>query len=362
MRLFFYIALILTISSCKIFDGTLKSKSIAKSYDIPDYDQDGVLDQPDKWPDTDGDGISDDVDYCPNIQGTIQEHGCPTKNIEIAMSSMVSYDVPDQFIHSLDEIENKELRDYFIELGFSVQDINTEILNKMSNRGKISNEEYSRLLLQIQKMEAPNLSSNSKPTWIPDVENMDIIDKTIEDTTSSNGTIAYSVPNNMIVGKTYPIKVRITKQKGNEAKQLLIIGDRQIPINDATIDSKITVENIRVEKTMTAQLLSEDGAFEISTMNTDNQIIEDEGYTEWSWVVVPLKSGNNYLKMIIKIKVISEKETHYKDIVVFDKNIQVKSNLSLGVKSWISQYWQWLMTTIIIPLFIFFYKKMSKKE
>jgi hypothetical protein len=66
--------------------------------------------------------------------------------------------------------------------------------------------------------------------------------------------------------------------------------------------------------------------------------------------------------MIIKIKVVSGEETHYKDIIVFDKNIQVKSNLSLGVKSWISQYWQWLMTTIIIPLFIFFYKKMSKKE
>ena len=68
--------------------------------------------------------------------------------------------------------------------------------------------------------------------------------------------------------------------------------------------------------------------------------------------------------MIIKIKVISEGETFFKEIVVFDKNIEVKSNVKMEVKSWLSQYWQWLMTTIIIPLVVFFYKrkKGEKKE
>jgi len=334
MRLFFYIALILTISSCGIFKGTVEPDPIV----VVDYDLDGVPDF------TDEDTI--DIITEPNI----------------VMSNLVSYDVPDQFIHSLDEIENKELRDYFVELGFSVQDINIEILNKMANRGKVSGEEYNRLLFQIESGKAPSLSSNSNPTWIPDVENMDIVDKTTEDTTSSKGTIAYSVPNDMVVGKQYPIKVRITKEKGKEVNQTLVLGDREIPISDVTLDSKVTIENIRVERTMTAQLLSEDDAFEISAMNTDNQVVEDEGYTEWSWVVVPLKSGTSYLKMIIKIKVVSGEETYYKDIVVFDKNIKVKANVSLGVESWLSKYWQWLMTTIIIPLVIFFYKKRKEKK
>lgn len=193
-------------------------------------------------------------------------------------------------------------------------------------------------------------------------ENVNIIDKTVEDTTSSKGTIAYSVPNDMIVGNKYPIKVRITKNKGDEVNKTLVLGDREIPINDVSHNSNITIENIRVERTMTTQLLSEDGTFEISKMNTDNQIIEDDGYTEWGWVVVPLKSGTSYLKMVIKIKIVSGDETHYKDIVVFDKNIQVKANISLGVKSWISLYWQWVITTIITPLIIFLYKRKKSKK
>lgn len=354
MRLFFYITLILTLSSCNIFKGTMKSDPLIVVDSVEEFAE--------EWPDTDGDGITDDKDNCPFTPGTIGTQGCPEEKPHLVMANLVSYDAPDHFIHSLDEIENEDLKNYFKELGSSIQDINIEILNGMANRGIISGEEYNKLLLQIEEGEVPNLPSNVKSPYIPDIENMNIVDKTSEDTTSSKGTIAYSVPSEMVVGNKYPIKVRITKEKGKEINRTLVLGDREIPISDVTLDSKITIENIRVERTMTAQLLSEDGAFEISAMNTDKQVVEDEGYTEWSWVVVPLKSGTSYLKMIIKIKVVSGEETYYKDIVVFDKNIQVKANVSLGVKSWISQYWQWLMTTIIIPLAIFFYKKRKEKK
>ena len=79
-------------------------------------------------------------------------------------------------------------------------------------------------------------------------------------------------------------------------------------------------------------------------------------------MVTPIKSGKTYLKLIIRIKIEVDGEANYKDIVVFDKDIEVKANASLEVKSWLAEYWQWLMTTIIIPLVIFFYKKRNKKE
>lgn len=358
MRLFFYIALILSFSSCRMAKRPVTDQSDIAS-DSLNYDLDGVPDFVDEITDTDGDGINDSEDKCPEIRGTIDNEGCPIISLEVS-ESITYHSLPDHFIKSLSEIEDKELRNYFIESGFSVRDVNVEILNSMRNRGLVSEKQYSEYRKQIQLGKVPSISNNS--TWIPDVENMDIIDKTKRDTSSSKGTIAYSVPSNMIVGKQYPIKVRITKEKGKEINKTLVLGDREIPISDVTLDSKITIENIRVERTMTAQLLSEDGAFKISKMNTDSQVIEDAGYTEWSWIVVPINSGDNYLKMIIKIKVVSGKEIYYKDIVVFEKNIKVKTNVSLGVKSWISQYWQWLMTTIIIPLVIFFYKKRKNKE
>jgi hypothetical protein len=197
--------------------------------------------------------------------------------------------------------------------------------------------------------------------YIPEVENMDIVDNTSDDN-SSKGTIAYSVPKEMKVGESYVIKLRITKDKGKEVNKTLVLGDREIPISDVNIDSRVTIENVRVAKTMTAELMSEDGAFKVTPQNTSKQVIEDGEYTEWGWMVTPLKSGKTYLKLIIKIKIDVDGETTYKDIVVFDKDIEVKANLKHGVKSWISEYWQWLMTTIIIPVVVFFYKKREKKK
>jgi RNAse (barnase) inhibitor barstar len=197
--------------------------------------------------------------------------------------------------------------------------------------------------------------------YIPEVENMDIVDNTSDDN-SSKGTIAYSVPKEMKVGESYVIKLRITKDKGKEVNKTLVLGDREIPISDVNIDSRVTIENVRVAKTMTAELMSEDGAFKVTPQNTSKQVIEDGEYTEWGWMVTPLKSGKTYLKLIIKIKIDVDGETTYKDIVVFDKDIEVKANLKHGVKSWLSEYWQWLMTTIIIPVVVFFYKKREKKK
>lgn len=204
---------------------------------------------------------------------------------------------------------------------------------------------------------------NTQPSKI------EVIDKTVLEKkeeinqNNSTGTIAYSVPKEMQVGKSYQIKLRITKEKGKEINKMLIVGgDREIPISDVQIDSKVTIENIRVENTMTAELISQNDIFTITPLNTNKQIIEKESYTEWGWIVSPQKSGKTFLKLIIKIKIENNGELNYKDIVVFDKNIEVKSNFSHGVKSWISQYWQWLLSTIIIPIIIFFYKRREKNK
>jgi hypothetical protein len=172
------------------------------------------------------------------------------------------------------------------------------------------------------------------------------------------GVIAYSVPGEMKVGDKYQIKVRISKEQN---KTKLIVGDRNISINDENVNSNVTIESIRVEPTMSALLLSSE-AFEINPLSTETQNIEDLGYTEWGWVVKPLKSGNNFLKLIVKVKVKTDDDVYYKDIVIFDKSIKIKTNIKHGLSEWLSSYWQWLMTTIIIPLVIFFYKKRKGKE
>jgi hypothetical protein len=51
-----------------------------------------------------------------------------------------------------------------------------------------------------------------------------------------------------------------------------------------------------------------------------------------------------------------------KDIVVFNRFIQVKTNVPVAVEGFFEKYWQWFMTTIIIPVFIYFWNRKKKRK
>jgi len=365
MRLIIFLAILLSFSSCSIFNGASGPKYATQVADslIVDSDKDGIPDFKDEELDSDGDGIYDYEDMCPYLPGFPENAGCPDINVEVAQSQIV-LDLPSHFIKSMDEIENQEIREILIEMNYTPIMVNERILEDMLNHGRISEKDFVKYKQEILSGKTPSIK-NSHSGNISEklsTDKLSVVDNAKADDNSSDGVIAYSVPSEMMVGKRYPIKVRISKEKTKEAKTTLVVGERNISINDVELDSKVTIENIRVEKTMTAQLMSENSSFEITSLSTETQNIEDKGYTEWSWVVVPLKSGHSYLKMIVKVKIRTGGQVSYKDIVVFDKNIEVKTNISAGFQSWLSEYWQWLLTTIFIPLIIFFYKNRKKKK
>jgi hypothetical protein len=107
---------------------------------------------------------------------------------------------------------------------------------------------------------------------------------------------------------------------------------------------------------MSAELRADAGAFDIKALSTPIQNIDNESYTEWEWVVTPKKSGDSPLKLIIRVKDLN------KDIVVFNKNIKIKKNVTVAVGGFFEKYWQWFMTTIIIPIFIYFWNRKKKKR
>ena len=218
-------------------------------------------------------------------------------------------------------------------------------------------EEYQKEKLEPIKVVDQNKVIKNKTN-----ENVKIEDKTTKQTTdvvNEVGTMAYSVPDGMTVGKTYPVKLRISRD-GNKVQ--LIEGDRSITIYDSTIKSKVIIESIRVESIMSAQLIGDSDKFQITSLSTELQNIEKHGYTEWGWKIKPLKGGQSYLKLIVKVRVKEDGQEFYKDITVFDKNVDVKSNIGFSLWSFIQKYWQWIVTTIIIPLVIWWWKNRKTEK
>ncbi len=297
MRLYLFL-FVLFLTSCSLFRKTELQEDLEKFNQI---DSTMVIKIPQ---DTDGDGLTDEEDKCPLEFGLVENSGCPVvlANYEKIESN------PIKKIEEQKQVENTKP---IVKKNIKVEDKTSEVINNQS-------------------------TENITP-----------------------GTMAYSVPEEMKVGNTYNIKLRISKDNN---KIQLISGDRNITISDTSIKSIVTIESIRVEPIMSAQLVSDENSFEIKSLSTEVQNIEQSGYTEWQWLIKPLKGGENFLKLVVKVRVKEDGQEFYKDITVFDKKIPVKSNTIFTVKSFLSQYWQWIMTTIIIPLIIWFYKKRSEDK
>lgn len=189
-----------------------------------------------------------------------------------------------------------------------------------------------------------------------------IIDSTKQTASkTNNGLIAYSVPEVMQVGKDYDVKARISKDTSNNEKNNLIIGDKNIPINSSE-KSVITIESIRVSSVMSAALTSEPDDFKITALSTEVQDIEKTGYTEWEWTVMPLQSGENPLKMIVKVRIKTDGDEVFKDIVVFEKNLKVQANWFYSIQQFIINFWQWILSSVIFPILIWLYKRKKKED
>lgn len=261
--------------------------------------------------DTDEDGVDDMYDKCPDIKGRVENMGCPDVERDSILIVKSSRDI---------EVQNKS----------------TLSPEKQSEIGK--NKKIEKKSVEEEK----------------------VITKTKKEV-RPKGLIAYSVPNEMQVGEEYLVKVRISKQND---KTVLLVGDREIPISDNL--NSVKVESITVSPIMSASLLSSKKDFEITTLSTDIQNIDDEGYTEWAWSVSPLQGGENNLKLNVKIRIKEDGNDYYKDITVFERKIKVKSNIGSSIKDFIFNNWEWFMGVIFIPLFQWFWllwkRKKEKKE
>jgi hypothetical protein len=172
--------------------------------------------------------------------------------------------------------------------------------------------------------------------------------KTPKDSDVKIGNLVYHIPDTMIEKKTYMIRIRLNR---DQTDKTLKNG-----IQEKTIETTIKTTS-RMEVEVIDPSPEDRKSFEIVKSNEDIQMVEDSGYTEWVYGVTPLKTGT--LKLNIVVSIIKGEDK--KQIVYFD-DIYVKSNPKENVNEFVSKYWQWFMSTIIIPFVVWFYNKRKKKD
>lgn len=163
------------------------------------------------------------------------------------------------------------------------------------------------------------------------------------------GSLVYHIPDTMVKKKTYTIRLRINRDTTD--KSILVVDDNE-KMESTTIKTTSKMEVLIVDPSP-----PENKSFEIVKSNDDKQIVDDDSYTEWIYSVTPLRSGNLKLNIIISIV----RDNNKKQIVYF-KDIIVKSNPGADVIDFIKKYWQWMISTLIIPLVVWWWKNRKKKR
>jgi len=161
------------------------------------------------------------------------------------------------------------------------------------------------------------------------------------------GEILPKIPEEMRVGIKERIKVDITEK-----------------FKESIIEEKFKdkIKEIYIGTSM--KVLLKGNNFKIEELNNPVQLVLKGRETQWNWDVIPLRSGNQLLSLIVSIVITLPNDIKDNvDYYVFDNPVKVKPNLIYSAQIFIYNYWQ-AFVFMLVGLFakeIFNKIKNSKK-
>jgi hypothetical protein len=181
----------------------------------------------------------------------------------------------------------------------------------------------------------------------PNIKIIEVENRIVSKQTMNLGRVVYKIPAEMKVRSTHQVVVRISKSSVHIFEEL---------------NGEVKTTVIPITETMEVKLIDpspkDDKVFEIIPDNEGIQFVEDnESITEWTWNVTPKKSGEAKLKVVISIiRDGVKKEKVYSDDII------IKSDVKKSSWYFIRTYWEWLMSSLVLPFVIWFFVKRKKKE
>ncbi len=148
------------------------------------------------------------------------------------------------------------------------------------------------------------------------------------------GSIAYEPKRCMRQGQTEEVKVRIT-QHGN------------VDLS-AKLPNVFWIEQLKVSGTMAAYLEGQPDEFEIRSLSSTQQALVGS-YSEWIWLVTPIKSGLRSLNLLVVAKIrLSNREVETKDVLVKATTIEVEVDRTWATRRFFQDNWEWFLGSPIV--------------
>lgn len=208
---------------------------------------------------------------------------------------------------------------------------------------------------QVTSIELPNMPAMSTA---PDVQVYKQVPKPLPKQDSILQTVTSQLYKASAVF-TVPNKANINE---DIKAQLIIDPNKTIDELKKSVTGQIqSAETIKVSKIVIAKIEAPD--FIVTNLTTNEQALSDTDKTEWLWSLRPKTPGLHEINLTITAEITIDSKFSKYHIRTFDKQVMIEITPLQIVESWWSKYWQWVMSTLILPLAAFIYKKhTSKKE
>ena len=157
------------------------------------------------------------------------------------------------------------------------------------------------------------------------------------------GQLLISAPKEMRVGVPVPFVLRIAAANQSDGIS-----------SDLPAGGQTATSTIHVTPKMRATLSGT--GFTIQSTSQEEQLIGGGTPTEWSWQVTPTESGNRELVANVYVELGEHVKATPKRWPV-----HVSANPGRSVSQFLGSNWQWLSSTLIIPLVLFFWRQRKKQ-
>lgn len=158
------------------------------------------------------------------------------------------------------------------------------------------------------------------------------------------GQLLISAPREMRVGVTEPFVLRIAAANQNDGI-----------LSDLPTGGQTSTATLHVTPKMRATLAGT--GFTIQSTSQEEQLIGGGTFTEWSWQVTPTESGNRELVANVYVELGDQVKGIPKRWPV-----HVSANPGRSVSQFLKSNWQWLSSTLLIPLVLFFWRQRKKQS
>lgn len=199
--------------------------------------------------------------------------------------------------------------------------------------------------------ESKDTSEVRDPYWVEQSVGGSTAEKKQQLVKKYNSLLVFHANDTMEVKQVYTATLALARNAELEPLKMRVLKESEATDDKVLVDSTIELGK-RMKATLVDWSSAAEPSFSIKAMGSDEQNLSKTKEAIWQWRIEPLKAGPHKLKLSIQVILSDGDQINLPvrniPIIIFAKKV----SFATKVGNFFSNYWQWVITAILLPILI----------